>query len=105
MTECDQEGQKDAREDIKAGTLKLKTLGLPAKWFREWQEILLQGYGVRVEMVDGCVVSDEEMDYAEGYNSISEAEIKSRFGANIFEKTKKKAEATQRLGTYRPRSS
>ena len=102
MNEFYQKGEKEALEDIKADKLKLKTLGLKVGWFREWQEILWKEHEIQIDIIAGCMVSDEEIDYANGYNSISEAEIKKRFGENIFENTLYKAERIWKLEPYRP---
>ena len=103
MSKFYQKGQQEALEDIKADKLKMKTLGRPVSWFQEWREILLKEYKIQIEMIAGCMVSDEEVDYANGYNNISEAEIKKRFGETIFEKTFDKAEKVWKLEPYHPR--
>lgn len=100
MNEFYQKGQKEALADLAAGKLKIKTLGRPVSWFQEWREILLKNYEIEIQRIAGCLVLDEESDYLNGYNNVSEAEIKKRFGENIFERTLKKAEAVWKSEPY-----
>lgn len=98
-----EKGKKDALRDIQAENLKVKTFGTIVTWFQEWRKILLNEYNVEIEVVSGCVVSDETVEYVNGYNKISEAEIKKKFGEDIFEKTLDEAEAIWKQESYFPK--
>lgn len=103
MNEFYQKGQKEASVDLEANKLKIKTLGRPVSWFQEWREILLNEYNIDIVRIAGCLVSDEEIDYLNGYNSVSEPEIKKRFGENVFKDTLEQAESVCKLEPYYPK--
>jgi hypothetical protein len=103
MNEFYEKGKKEALRDITANNLSLKTLGLKVKWFQEWREILSNKCKIEIDVIAGCMVLDESVDYANGYNEISEAEIKKRFGEDILEKTLDEAEAIWKLEPYFPK--
>ena len=81
-------GKIEARSDISSDKLIIKRVGYPANGFMAWKKILQKRYQIKVEWL-GC--GGEERSYAKGYNEVSEAEIKNRFGESILETTWKEA--------------
>ncbi|OYW35423.1 MAG: hypothetical protein B7Z42_14700, partial [Brevundimonas sp. 12-68-7] len=81
-------GRADARKDLRAGKLRLETMGLlPAPWERTNEDLLKERYGIQYSRVAGCVVSDELIGHAKGYNQIMTAEIHRKFGDDVLHKT------------------
>jgi hypothetical protein len=91
-------GRSDARNDLRAGKLANEGFGLPASWASTYDRLLRQRYGVESRSVAGCVVTSEIVGHAVGYNEVMDAEIKRRFGADVFERTAAEAE---RIGPHR----
>ena len=85
------DGKLDAKIDIKNGKYKFKTYGLHSEWFDLYCKILLTKYNIEVEGIAGCVVTNDIRKYVEDYNSVSMAEIKKKYGNDIFEKSKDEA--------------
>lgn len=72
-------GKSDAQKDVAAGKLVVKSYGLPSpEWFASAKR-LLENYGIET-FGYGCVVSGGLIGYVRGYNEISEAAIKKKFG-------------------------
>ena len=85
-------GEAEAERDIAAGTLKIRTYGLPAPWCPKAGKLLQDRLGVRLEAVAGCVVTDELTENVRGYNSRMKREIAARFGPNAVDDIFKQAE-------------
>jgi thiol-disulfide isomerase/thioredoxin len=72
-------GQKEAERDISTGKLIIKryglTLPLPPKRIQK----LKKAYGIEI-VEHGCLVSRDFIDYVNGYNAISMAEVSRKFG-------------------------
>jgi hypothetical protein len=85
------EGRKQAKSDIAAGKLCLKTYGLPPEWTWKYESMAKEKYGVEFDAVAGCVVNDELMERTDGYNELMLQEIKRRFGPNALEKLAEEA--------------
>jgi hypothetical protein len=79
-------GAAEARKDIAAGKLRLKTYGLPAHWFGNYSNLMKSRLGVETESVAGCVVNDGLIRNVAGYNARMEVEIDRRFGAGAHDK-------------------
>ena len=79
-------GKDDASNNAESGRMILETYGLPPKEEFEWQANLKNEY--QIESYNfGCVVSDKMKAYVKGYNEVSEAEIKRKYGDDILERT------------------
>ena len=63
---------------------EVQVYGLPFPWDGEYARLLRERYGVKVNYVAGCVVTQDLVWYVDGYNSISEPRIRKRFGKDIF---------------------
>jgi hypothetical protein len=77
-------GMLMAWADHARGHYEIKTYGLPASWDGEFSRLARERYGVKVNHVAGCVVSENLVWYADGYNWVSESRLRARFGKDIF---------------------
>jgi hypothetical protein len=74
-------GRADARRDIHDGHVAVEVYGFGAGGVTK---PLLERYQVETHVVAGCVVDDQIMGHAYGYNTISAAEAKRRTGVDIL---------------------
>jgi hypothetical protein len=89
-------GRLEAEQDIRNGKLKYKTYGLGLDWRGEpdlYKEKLWKDYGIELIAVAGCMVSDEIVENARGYNEVSLAEVEKRYGEGILDRVLKEAGA------------
>jgi hypothetical protein len=88
-------GAEAARADITAGLLKQKEYPpLPySKQQIEFLKLLRSECGVTNEVVSGPTESAAMRQEVAAYNDVMGAEIRRRFGADIFQKLHEKAEA------------
>jgi len=77
-------GRADARRDIRDGHLAVEVYGLGAGSIAKPLE---ERYHVDTRVVAGCVVDDTLMGHARGYNIVSAAEVRRRFGVDILDRT------------------
>ncbi len=77
-------GQAQARQDVAAGLVRIKTYGLPAPWFGEYTALLKSRCGAEAQGVAGCVVDQATVEFVRGYNGVSREFLKNKFGTNIF---------------------
>jgi hypothetical protein len=87
-------GKEDAIRDIKNDSLIVKTYGLPASWFSEYQRIFKEEYNVLIEPIAGCIVTKDLREYVSEYNEVSKQRIKQLYGNDIFDIVRKKAQAS-----------
>src|SRR5215813_14050164 len=85
-------GQSQAKHDLEEGRLELETAGLPGAWTLDYERLLLERYGIRSRAVAGCLVNDQILDHARGYNEVMEREAERRFGNAIWKQTKREAQ-------------
>jgi hypothetical protein len=76
-------GEAEAERDITAGTLKLKEMGYLAPWADVWIDLMKERLGIEVEVVAGCVVTEELLANVKGYNRRMNQEIERQFGAGV----------------------
>ena len=86
------DGKEDAKNDINNDSLKVKTYGLPASWFNEYQKIFRDEYNVFITPVAGCIINKELREYVADYNDVSKHRIKNLYGEDIFDLVRKKAQ-------------
>jgi len=86
-------GRAAAQRDIQHGVLATESAGLPAEWSDEYVKLLKSRYGVEDRTVAGCMVDDRILGHMRGYNEVADTEIKRRFGADVFDRTAKDAQA------------
>jgi hypothetical protein len=78
------EGRRDAENDLRQGRLIVEEYGYPRKGSREYAEMLQQRYGIEIRRVASDIVDRQAYGHAIGYNEVSKAEIKRRFGDNAL---------------------
>ncbi len=86
------QGKADARKELKEGTLAIETMGLLVRHHGHYAKILKERYNIQVRGVAGCMVNSFIIGHAEGFNQVMNAEIKRRFGKNVFEHALTEAE-------------
>jgi thiol-disulfide isomerase/thioredoxin len=85
-----EKGKTDAQKDIANGVLKIQRSG--RGFFFEQTQILREKYGILTANSGGFITS-EIVSYNKGYNEISRAEIRKRFGEDFFQKVETEAKA------------
>ena len=77
-------GGVEAKRDLSAGVLAVESYGLPMP--PEYDRILRDRYGIQLRWLAGDYnVPAKVLGHAEGYNELSRAEIKRRFGDGVIE--------------------
>jgi hypothetical protein len=83
--------------DAIRGHDELKVYGLPSPWAGEYARLLEQRYGVEIDPVAGCVVTEGLVWYVDGYNSVARPRIVARRGKDVFAECAKEARAAWEL--------
>jgi hypothetical protein len=92
-------GMKAAIADIEAGKLKRKSGSLPdPPWHRRYVQLLNEECGVEWEMLTDKPTAKLIAEMG-GYNDVMRVEIEDRFGRDILDKLRTKAEAEYRKST------
>jgi len=76
---------------------EVKVFGLPPPWAGEYARLARERYGVEVNAVAGCVVTQDLVWYVDGYNSVAEPRIRARHGKDIFAECAEEARAAWEL--------
>jgi hypothetical protein len=63
---------------------ELKVYGMPPPWDGEFRRLASRRYGVEINAVAGCVVTQELCSYVDGYNAVTHARLLAHFGKDIF---------------------
>lgn len=84
-------GRGDARADIRAGKLAIESYGYMPLGEAVYSRLLKERYGVELRPVAGCVVDEEILGHAAGYNEVMEAEIQHRHGPDTLDKALQEA--------------
>ena len=79
------EGKAQARRDLSAGKMVLRTYGKAAKWRDAYAELLLNRYKVELQSVAGEEVSERQREETHGYNSVMKEAIRSRYGKDFLD--------------------
>jgi len=85
-------GQVAGQFDVRHGHYRLLTYGLPPSEFAEYANILEERYGVHVQAVTGCIVSEPLKDYVDSYDDVSFAAANRKFGHDIFKEAWQEAQ-------------
>jgi hypothetical protein len=80
------DGEREAERDIASGILKLKAGGLPAPWIGDYIRLLKARFGVQLDFVAGCIMTEELSKNMREYNTRMEREIATKFGSDALEK-------------------
>jgi hypothetical protein len=81
-------GQRDAKNDIKAGKLIIRVKGFTR--FGEALNDEFNKFGIKTQSIGGFFTSDKAMEL-KGYNEVSKAAINERFGSGTAERAIEKA--------------
>jgi hypothetical protein len=76
-------GRAEAEKDIKAGRLIIECYGFPPKGYDRYLKNLQKRYKIKVRSF-GDVLDEDLIGHAMGYNGVSKAEIKRRFGVSVL---------------------
>src|SRR5688500_8402589 len=97
------EGREEARADIEAGDLILRTYGIATSGDSPYNRLLSERLGVKVRIVGGCTPSLKTIVETTAYNDVMEAEIRRRFGSNALAEIERDAKAaTERSSIATP---
>ena len=77
-------GRAEAQRDISRNYLAVEEYGKVSGWDADYAKIAEKRFGVHVKRVAGCIILDQILGHAKGYNEISEPEIKRRFGRDVL---------------------
>jgi len=77
-------GQLDARIDLWSGSYKVLTIGLPSPWRAEYIRLLQKRFGIRVQKMADCIVSESLVSYVRNYNEVSISAASHRVGHDPF---------------------
>ena len=77
-------GQLAARIDLWSGSYKVLAIGLPSPWRAEYVRLLQERYGIRVQKMADCIVSESLVSYVRNYNELSASAANHRVGRDPF---------------------
>jgi len=77
-------GKRDAVRDFNQGVMQLETYGL--RMASDPYEAYLAKHGIQMKSVASCIVDEEIIDHARGYNDQMMKQINQKFGEDFFSK-------------------
>src|SRR5205823_3452542 len=80
-------GRADAQRDIRRNYFAVEIFGRQPVFEEEYANLAQKRYGIHVKGVAGCIVDENILGHAKGYNEISEPAIDRRFGKGVLLKT------------------
>ncbi len=93
-------GKSEAEQDISNGKLKVVTIGTEMLRAGEYRKILKNEYGIEVHNL-GCLISDKDREFADGYNQTAEIAIEQRYGKGVLKDVARRAdEENDRFSKY-----
>lgn len=84
-------GRSEAEQDVSNGNLKVVTLGLEMLRQGNYRKILKTEYGIEVNNF-GCLISDKDREFADGYNQTVEVAIEQRYGKDVLKDATRRAD-------------
>ncbi|MEY2564834.1 MAG: 4-carboxymuconolactone decarboxylase [Verrucomicrobiota bacterium] len=81
-------GRRLAEQDIREGRLIMEVSGGLPGIYQELKRVLEERYAIHLKEIAGCVVDYEITGHERGYNEVSKAEIRRRFGRDVAEETR-----------------
>jgi hypothetical protein len=85
-------GVEEAYADHERGHYEIKSYGYPAPWLWEYRRVLQERYGVKLNRVADCVVTERLVSYVGGYNEVSTRLLNEKYGRDIFKECMEFAE-------------
>lgn len=86
-----EKGRLEAARDIRDGRLILRTYGFAGGASSPASQRLYERFGIRREVVAGCVVNPAIIAETAAYNEVMKAEIRKRFGAKVLDELEGRA--------------
>lgn len=80
-----EEGTAEARADIAAGRLTLRTYGISPAAESPYTRLLAERLGVKVVVVGACTPDARTIAETAAYNEVMKQEIRKRFGRHALE--------------------
>ena len=80
-----EEGRAEAKTDIAAGRLILRTYGISPAAESPYTRLLAERLGVKVVVVAACTPDARTITETAAYNEVMKREIRKRFGRNALE--------------------
>jgi hypothetical protein len=77
-------GRLSARFDVWRGHYGVLLYGLPGPWRPEYAKLLRERYGIEIDTIALCIVSETSRAYADSYNQVSAAAVNRKFGHDVF---------------------
>jgi hypothetical protein len=84
-------GKKEAEVDLSRGAPKLFLYGKTRADVAERTAIFKQRFGVELDTLAGCIVSEPLVSFATDYNAVIRSHIAAKFGATAFEEADREA--------------
>ena len=84
-------GAARARVDLMIGKPEMKIYGLGFSWSVPYWNILENRYGIHSEVVSGCISTQRQSKYWQGYNRTIRAYFNKKYGRDIFQECNKEA--------------
>lgn len=83
-------GETDARKEIGKGVMALEVYGFGAGAPTAYEDYLIRR-GVEVRPVAGCVVDNQIIGHAKGFNRVMKRGIREKLGGDVFDKAEQAA--------------
>jgi len=83
-------GQELAKQDIQQNSMKYKLYGQPRMHDQRFKKLLLHKYNIELDIVAGCLVTDEITYTTDGYNKIIREYTFKKYGKDIFKETEER---------------
>jgi hypothetical protein len=77
-------GFADAESDFSNGIYRVEVYGLRGASGTTSERYLTTKYGIVIDAVTGCIVTDQILGHAEGYNARMKDLLLSKYGKDIF---------------------
>jgi hypothetical protein len=89
------DAEADFRRDNRGGRLKLKQYGAPGPITPYYNKLLTEDLGIEIEVIADGLVSGEMLRYAKQYNALMTTEIQRKWGPDILQEARRRAQITQ----------
>lgn len=89
------DAEADFRRDNRGGRLKLKQYGAPGPITPYYNKLLTEELGIKIEVIANGLISGDMLRYAKQYNSLMTTEIQRRYGPDILQEARRRAQIMQ----------
>jgi hypothetical protein len=84
-------GRLAAWVDVRHGHYRLLVYGLPPPESPEYEALLRGRYDIEMKAVAGCTVSESLVSYVAGYDALSAAAARRKYGHDVFKECEEAA--------------